>query len=108
MGAGLKHDAQGVGAGEAAAQALRLGGKSRLLDDLTGFVKNAHLDVAVAEIETHGPLRSLAGGSITHGQPPSLGPQSPALLGDLTVPRGRLAFSSHLHNHCSTDPEVER
>jgi hypothetical protein len=31
------------------------------------------------------------------GQPPSLGPQSPALLGDLTVPRGRLAFSSHLH-----------
>src|SRR5665647_2920428 len=35
------------------------------------------------------------------GQPPSLGPQSPALLGDLTVPRGRLAFSSHLDRSSS-------
>ena len=75
VGAGLEHDAQGFGAAEAAAQRLRPGGKPCLLDDLTGFVDEAHLDVVVAEIETHGQLRLLALGSrITHGQPPSSGP----------------------------------
>src|SRR5665647_3931280 len=59
------------------AERLRLGGKARLLDDLTGFVKNAHLDVAVAEIETYGHLRSLAGGSITHGSASFFGPAEP-------------------------------
>ena len=58
MGAGLEHDAQRIGAAEAAAERLRLGGKARLLDELTRIVKNAHLGVAVAQIQTHGHLLS--------------------------------------------------
>src|SRR5450759_220362 len=100
MGAGLKHDAQRIGAAEPAAERLRLGGKPRLLDDLTGCVKNAHLDVAVAEIETRGHVRSLAGGSITHGSASFFGPAEPGSSWGPNGSRGRLAFSFHRHTCC--------
>src|SRR5450759_3981023 len=103
MGAGLKHDAQRIGAAEPAAERLRLGGKARLLDDLTGLVKNAHLDVAVAEIETHGHLRSLAGGSITHGSASFYGPAEPgSSWGPNGTPReaGLLIPSPYARRQC--------